>query len=176
MFPQALAYWRSNQGPFHGKREYPWLDYLERKLGLSSKKAPSESSEARRRTPYTEVAQKLLQNAAVFFRNLARDNAGPGKAMNENAAAFEKVADLIGQNPNGVIEPLTGAQQMADGSTSTKALRLTRIAANLLRDAANLFSVVAQNNPVIADMMRENAASYSELADSLERDPTGTMA
>ena len=53
--------------------------------------------------------------------------------------------------------------------------RNTDIAANLLRNAANFFRGVGEQNPALAEEMKINAESYDAVADLLEKDPTGSV-
>lgn len=58
---------------------------------------------------------------------------------------------------------------MSDG------VRVTILAAQLLRDAAGFFGSVAEQNPSLAEMMTDNAAVYQQVADALEADPTASL-
>lgn len=49
------------------------------------------------------------------------------------------------------------------------------LAGKLLRDAANFFRTVAEQNPVIKDQMLENASVYDQVATLIETDPTGVL-
>jgi hypothetical protein len=49
------------------------------------------------------------------------------------------------------------------------------LAVRLLRDAAGFFRNVADQNPAIADQMRDNADVYEEVAALLNNDPEGTV-
>jgi hypothetical protein len=51
-----------------------------------------------------------------------------------------------------------------------------KIAGDLLREAANFFKSVAEQNPAIAPQMTENAEIYMQAADLIENDPTGEIA
>ena len=50
-----------------------------------------------------------------------------------------------------------------------------QLGAKLLRDAAVFFRTIGQQNPPIEDQMRENAAVFEQVADLLERDPSGVI-
>ncbi len=50
-----------------------------------------------------------------------------------------------------------------------------QLAVRLLRDAAGFFRNVADQNPAVADQMRENADVYEEVAALLDDDPDGTV-
>lgn len=53
---------------------------------------------------HAALAAKLLKDAAVFFRTIGEQNPPLKEQMDENAAVFEQVADLVEQNPTGAIE------------------------------------------------------------------------
>jgi hypothetical protein len=53
---------------------------------------------------HAQLAAKLLRDAATFFRNIAEQNEPLKEQMTENASVFDQVADLVEQDPNGVIE------------------------------------------------------------------------
>lgn len=50
-----------------------------------------------------------------------------------------------------------------------------QIAARLLRDAAQFFETIGQQNPPLADQMQENSRVFSQVADLVENDPTGEI-
>lgn len=49
------------------------------------------------------------------------------------------------------------------------------IAANLLKEAAAFFTTLGEENAEIKDQMNENATVFSQMADLLENQPTGTI-
>tara|TARA_B100000508_G_C11353314_1_gene225094 strand:- start:369 stop:548 length:180 start_codon:yes stop_codon:yes gene_type:complete len=53
---------------------------------------------------HSELAAKLLRDAAAFFKTIAEQNPPLKEQMDENADVFEQVADLVEQDPNGQIE------------------------------------------------------------------------
>lgn len=53
---------------------------------------------------HAQLASKLLRDAAVFFRTIGDQNPPLKIQMDENAVVFEQVADLVEQDPTGVIE------------------------------------------------------------------------
>lgn len=55
-------------------------------------------------TSYVELATKLLRDAAGFFRNVGEQNAPMKEQMFDNADVYEQVADLLEDNPNGLLE------------------------------------------------------------------------
>ena len=50
-----------------------------------------------------------------------------------------------------------------------------QLAARLLRDAANFFRTVAEQNPPLQIAMTENAEVFEEVADLVETDPAGLV-
>lgn len=52
---------------------------------------------------HAQLSAKLLRDAAVFFRTIGDQNPPLKIQMDENANVFEQVADLVEQNPTGVI-------------------------------------------------------------------------
>ena len=55
-------------------------------------------------TSYTELAIKLLRDAAGFFRNVGEQNRPLKSEMFDNADVYEHVADLLEEDPAGQIE------------------------------------------------------------------------
>ena len=53
---------------------------------------------------HAELAAKLLRDAATFFKTIAEQNPPLKEQMDENASVFEQVADLVEEDPTGVIE------------------------------------------------------------------------
>lgn len=53
---------------------------------------------------YAQLSAKLLRDAATFFRNVGAQNEPLAEQMNDNAAVYEQVADLLEQDPNGVLD------------------------------------------------------------------------
>lgn len=53
---------------------------------------------------HSELAAKLLRDAATFFKTIAEQNPPLKEQMAENADVFEQVADLVEQDPTGIIE------------------------------------------------------------------------
>jgi len=49
------------------------------------------------------------------------------------------------------------------------------IAGKLLRDAAQFFRSVAEDNPGLKERLEESAATYENVAVLVEQDPTGDM-
>jgi len=56
------------------------------------------------KTTYSELAVKLLRDAAGFFRNVGEQNEPMKEQMNDNADVYEQVADLLEQDPSGTLE------------------------------------------------------------------------
>ncbi len=53
---------------------------------------------------HAQLAAKLLRDAATFFRTIGDQNPPLKIQMDENGNVFEQVADLLEQDPTGVIE------------------------------------------------------------------------
>jgi hypothetical protein len=51
----------------------------------------------------SELAARLLRDAAEFFRTVGSQNKELKEQMQENADVFEKVADLVEADPTGEI-------------------------------------------------------------------------
>jgi hypothetical protein len=51
-----------------------------------------------------ELAVRLLRDAAGFFRNVADQNPGMSEQMYDNASVYEKVAELLADDPLATIE------------------------------------------------------------------------
>ncbi len=49
------------------------------------------------------------------------------------------------------------------------------MAADLLRSGAGFFRMIAQQNPAIQKQMEESALAYEQVAELVERDPTGEV-
>jgi hypothetical protein len=55
-------------------------------------------------TTHAELAAKLLREAATMFRSLRAPDAELGERLNEFASIYEQVADLVEQDPTGLLE------------------------------------------------------------------------
>ncbi len=53
---------------------------------------------------HAQLAAKLLKDAAAFFKTIGTQNPPLKIQMDENAAVFEQVAELVEKNPTGIIE------------------------------------------------------------------------
>lgn len=53
---------------------------------------------------HAQLAAKLLRDAAVFFRTIGDQNPPLKIQMDENSIVFDQVADLVEQDPTGIIE------------------------------------------------------------------------
>ena len=53
---------------------------------------------------HSELAAKLLRDAASFFKTIGEQNPPLKEQMQENSSVFEQVADLVETDPNGQIE------------------------------------------------------------------------
>lgn len=52
---------------------------------------------------HAELAARLLRDASEFFDRLAVDNPDMAEAMQENAAIYAQVADLVEKDPLGTL-------------------------------------------------------------------------
>jgi hypothetical protein len=50
------------------------------------------------------------------------------------------------------------------------------LSAKLLRDAAAFFKTIAEQNPPLKEQMDENAEVFEQVADLVEKNPTGQIA
>ncbi len=55
-------------------------------------------------TTNAELAAKLLREAATIFRTLGAPDPELGGRLDEFASVYDQVADLVEQNPSGVLE------------------------------------------------------------------------
>ncbi len=53
---------------------------------------------------YAQLAAKLLRDAATFFRNVGAQNQPLKEQMDDNASVYEQVADLVENDPMGVLD------------------------------------------------------------------------
>lgn len=55
-------------------------------------------------SPYSELAGKLLQDAAGFFHSLAEQNEPLKEQMEENANVYQQIGTLVMQDPMGILD------------------------------------------------------------------------
>ncbi len=55
-------------------------------------------------TPHSELAGKLLVDAATFFTTLAEQNEPIKEQMEENANVYKQIGELVIKNPLGVLD------------------------------------------------------------------------
>jgi len=55
-------------------------------------------------TSYLDLAVRLLRDAAGFYRNVGEQNLPIKEQMFDNADVYEQVADLLEEDPSGVLE------------------------------------------------------------------------
>ena len=53
---------------------------------------------------HTELATRLLRDAAQFFRSLGAQNEPLQSQMEQNATVYDQVANLLEQDPTGAIQ------------------------------------------------------------------------
>jgi len=49
------------------------------------------------------------------------------------------------------------------------------LAARLLRDAAQIFQTIGEQNPALKEQMGDNSQVFVQIADLVEKDPTGSV-
>lgn len=108
---------------------------------------------------HAALAVTLLKDAATFFRNMANANADIRAQMNQNAAAFEQMAEALTKQPQGKV----GNQSYAG------------LTADLLKNAAIFFRSVAEQNEPIRDQMLHSANIYDQMANLVAQNPMGVM-
>jgi hypothetical protein len=52
---------------------------------------------------HSQLAAKLLRDAAIFFRDVGAQNPELAEEMSENAAVYDQVADLTERDPLGEL-------------------------------------------------------------------------
>jgi hypothetical protein len=55
-------------------------------------------------TTHSDLAARLLRDAAEFFRTIGNQNDSLKDQMTENADVFDHVADLVESDPTGAVE------------------------------------------------------------------------
>lgn len=188
-FPQILAYWRSKDGPFGGRTPPQWAPetfdaILDSDLSPESMTFPpnwlppltneaggspirKQKSTAHSGVPqglgttHAALAERLLADAARYYRSIASENSNLRSVMLENANLQEQVVLLLRTDPDG----RTG--EMTHGTA----------AANLLRDAAKFFRQIGagNGNESFREQMNRNADVYEQIANLVEKSPLGRM-
>lgn len=62
----------------------------------------------------SELAAKMLRDASMFFRQVGEQNPPVADQMNQNAAVYEQVAQLVEADPTGEVptqDPAEGQQE-----------------------------------------------------------------
>ncbi len=108
---------------------------------------------------HAELAGKLLNDAATFFRTLAEQNESLEEQMTENSTVFDQMATLVMDDPFGELEGTEHAE----------------LAGRLLKDAAGFFRTLAEQNEPIRDQMYENADVYEQIGEMVIEDPDGIL-
>ena len=108
---------------------------------------------------YSELASKLLQDAATFLDSVSEQNEPIREQMQENANVFRQIGLLIERDPGGYLDEMP----------------LSELAAKLLNDAAKFFEALGENNAPLKDQMAENSTVFAQMAKLLESDPLGEM-
>jgi len=110
---------------------------------------------------HAQLAARLMRDAAQFFTTVGEQNQPLQPQMEENAAVFVQVAELTETNPIGTL----------DGQDATHAT----LAARLMRDAAQFFRTIGEQNQPLKPQMEENATVFEQVANLIEQDPNGKI-
>ena len=165
-FPKVLASWQKEESivmedlDLLKKLRELFFDEDKFQQFLKKDQAPEQAVPA---TPaandanIAELASKLLDDAATFFTTLAEQNADIEKEMTENAAVFRQMGHLLKSEPTGKIDDKTHGE----------------LAGRLLKDAADFFDTLADQNEPIQKQMRENSDVFRQLSELVEKDPLG---
>lgn len=108
---------------------------------------------------HSELASKLLIDAAQFFATLGEQNPPLIEQMQENTTVFQQMSEILMQDPRGML-----------GDTP-----VAELAGKLLKDAATFFKTLAQQNPSIAQQMLDNAAVFEQIGTLVAENPLGTL-
>ena len=108
---------------------------------------------------YADLAADLLNEAGSFFVRVSQNRPDILPQMEDNAATFHRMAELIKNDPDGSVEHLTHGE----------------MAARLLEDAALFFESVAKENPPIAEQMIENAAIFRQIGEQVRVNPAQSV-
>ncbi len=108
---------------------------------------------------HAELSSKLLADAATFFKALGEQNPELTEQMAENCNVFQQMAALLAQHPEGNIDDKSHGE----------------LAGQLLKDAANFFVALADQNEPLKEQMEENAKVYLHLAELVASAPLGIM-
>lgn len=63
---------------------------------------------------HSELAVNLLRNAAVFFRDIGAQNPDLQEQMEVNARTYDTVADMVEQDPLGVMPDVSASNDDDD--------------------------------------------------------------
>lgn len=107
----------------------------------------------------SELASKLLHDAAGFFDSLSEQNEPLREQMQENANIYRQIGHMITVDPGGKLDDKL----------------LSERAARLLKDAASFFDALGDSNAPLKDQMTENTTVFAGMAKLLESDPMGEV-
>jgi hypothetical protein len=108
---------------------------------------------------HAELAIRLLNDAAGFFRTLGQQSPEIKAEMNDNASVFEQMATMLEQNPTGAL----------NGTT------LGELSGRLLKDAGGFFRNLSEGNEPIREQMLENANVFEQVGDLVSENPLGIL-
>ena len=167
-FPKVLASWQKEESlvmeDLDLLKKLRELFFTEEKFQQFLKKnqapepaVPAAPAPTTNEPNIAELASKLLGDAATFFTTLAEQNPDIEKEMTENAAVFRQMGQLLKSEPTGKIDDKTHGE----------------LAGRLLKDAADFFDTLAEQNEPLQEQMRENSDVFRQLAELVEKDPLG---
>ncbi len=108
---------------------------------------------------YSELASKLLQDAAGFFDSLAEQNEPLKEQMLENANVYRQIGTMFAADPGGNLDEKT----------------LAELTVKLLADAADFFETLGDQNKLLKEQMQENATVFQQMAKLIEENPHGEL-
>jgi intracellular multiplication protein IcmJ len=163
-FPEMLGSWRSPKGAVSPEAVERCIDYAVARLLTAEERAAIafSSPPPDDGVPVTQLAADLLQDAARFYRTLARENPEI-ESIRETAETYLRVAHYMTTSPHE-----TPPRSSAPETYSTLAIQL-------LRDSARFFRKLAGQNAPIESQMEQNAAIYEQIATMLETNPKQFM-
>ncbi|MWV27286.1 hypothetical protein [Aurantiacibacter rhizosphaerae] len=64
----------------------------------------------------SELAAKMLRDASMFFRQVGEQNPPVAEQMNQNAAVYDQVAQLVESDPTGEVPTQDPSEAQAQPS------------------------------------------------------------
>ena len=179
MYPQMIAYYRSENGPL--KRPSDTFRNVNSDIRkLLAAIAPDEFKKTdetfqfgnvwpgKSGVPHWQLGVKLLNDAASFFETIGEQNPALREQMTDNSFVFREVARLLEKEPKGRVQ--STEEQGQSGQPSHQEL-----AEKLLRDAADFFETIGDQNIPLEPQMVENASVFREVAELIGKDINGII-